>query len=147
MGIDKDLLDTWKESMIEIKVDSRWAVIWDGQRCVNSDLSVFQSANVLYVVTAYNPGSVIRSEQANVKANQEMLERLKMLDGAQWVESVGRSLSGSHCEYGYAIYGVDKLEVDALALEFGQIGYYLFADGTLAIYAKNANDEFKLVTS
>ena len=147
MRIDKELIDTWKASVIEIKVDSLWKVIWDGVNCVTRNYPDFVLGNELYVLTAYNPGSMIRDEEINIQANQELLQRITQVNGAQWLESVGRSLSGSHCEYGFAIFGVDKGEIDNLAIEFGQIGYYRFLGTAMEIFAKNSEDEFDLITS
>lgn len=147
MVVNKDLLDTWKASVIEIKVDSLWKVIWDGLNCVTENLPDFVSDKELYVLTAYNPGSIIRDEQINVRANQELLQRINQVDNAGWFESMGSSLSGSHCEYGFAIHGAEKYVIDNLASEFGQIGYYRFLGASMAIFAKNSEDEFDLITS
>lgn len=147
MEIGKDLLDTWRASVIEIKVNSLWKVIWNGRICITENLPDFVRNQELYILTAYNPGSIIQDEETNIKANQELFRRLERVIGAGWFESVGRSLSGSHCEYGFAIYGVQKSEIDGLALGFGQIGYYRFLGGDMAIFAKNSADKFHLITS
>lgn len=139
--ISPEILDTWRDSIIEIKVKSDWKVIWDGKN-VNLDSIAESVANWdLYVLTAYNPGSVNLSDKENRHRNTALNSKIDGLS-IKYYESVGRSLSGSHCEFGFAIYGVDRVLIDRLANEFGQIGYYKFSVDSMTIYAVTSKGIF-----
>lgn len=142
MKITSELIETWKKSIIEIKVSDRWVTIWNGANFYVNNLPPDLNEKLMYVITAYNPGSEQRSEQENLDADRQLRARLEGIPFANWVESVGRSLSGSHTEYGCAVYGIDKEVADNLSEEFGQIGYYCFSNSGMSIYVKNKEDGF-----
>ncbi len=142
MDVTPQLIEIWKKSIIEIKLPSRWAPIWDGANLYANNLPPDLNGKMMYVITAYNPGSEVRTDQENLDADRQLRTRVEKIPFANWLESVGRSLSGSHAEYGYAVYGIDKEVADKLSEEFGQIGYYGFSKSGMAIYVKDQEDGF-----
>ena len=145
MQPDEDLLETWKRSKIEIQRQCNWVTIWDGYLYRPEALPKELDGQPLYVVTAYNPGSVPLSEEENRIRDKRLLERVSSIGSAGIYVSVGRSLSGSHAEFGYAIYRVSKTMVDDLAREFGQIGYYRLTPCSMEIFALNGDGEFEKI--
>lgn len=141
MEITPQLIEIWKQSIIEIKLGDSWATLWDGAIFYANNLPPDLNGE-LYVITAFNPGSEPRSDQENLDADLRLRRRLEGIPYAKWLESVGRSLSGSHSEYGCAVYGIDKEVADKLSADFGQIGYYSFSNSGMAIYVKNQENGF-----
>lgn len=119
--------------------------LWDGYLYYPAALPKEVEGQSLYIVTAYNPGSVPLPGEENEVRDKRLLARISSLGAAGLYVSVGRSLSGSHTEYGYAIYGVSKTAVDDLAREFGQIGYYRFTPSSMEIFALNRAGEFEQI--
>ena len=138
-------MKTWKRSIIEIQRQCNWVTIWDGYLYHPDALPKEVDGESLYVVTAYNPGSVPLSEEENRIRDKRLFERVSGLGSVGIYVSVGRSLSGSHAEYGYAIYRVSKMTVDDLAREFGQIGYYRLTSSSMEIFALNGDGEFERI--
>lgn len=132
--VSQELLSEWSNSIIEIKVNNDWRVIWDGE---NVNIHLFPDSvrhSDLFILTAYNPGSVKLSDQENQIRNTTLKAKFDSIS-IKGYESVGRSKSGGHCEFGYAVYGVGRDLINKLAIEFGQIGYYRFSMGNMIIYA------------
>ncbi len=145
MQPDEDLLETWKRSTIEIQRQCNWVTLWDGYLYHPEALPKEVEGQSLYIVTAYNPGSVPLSDAENRIRDKRLFTRVSSLGSTGIYVSVGRSLSGSHAEYGYAIYGVSKTMVDDLAREFGQIGYYRLTGSAMEVFALNGAGEFEQV--
>ncbi len=145
MKLDEDLLKTWKMSILEIQRLCKWVTLWDGERYYSNAIPDEVSGESLFIITAYNPGSEPLSDQENAARDKELFSRISRLGSAGFFMSVGRSLSGSHTEYGYAIYRVSKDEVDQLAKEFGQIGYYRLTPKSMEIFALNDEGEFEQI--
>lgn len=140
----EDLVQTWKESVICLLDAGEWRVIWDGE--TYSPGSITSAAKFpLYVITAYNPGSEPASDLENRLKDEELREAIGSIGGIQSFVSVGSSLSGSHCEFGYAVAGVTALQVDELARRFGQIGYYRFTESSMEIFAVDEDGKFVIV--
>lgn len=119
--------------------------LWDGYLYHPEALPKEVEGQSLYIVTAYNPGSVPLSDAENRIRDKRLFTRVSSLGSTGIYVSVGRSLSGSHAEYGYAIYGVSKTMVDDLAREFGQIGYYRLTGSAMEVFALNGAGEFEQV--
>ncbi|NNN19180.1 MAG: DUF3293 domain-containing protein [Acidimicrobiaceae bacterium] len=145
MQIDEGLMETWKRSVLEIQRFCNWSTLWNGERYFSDAVPKEVGGQDLYIVTAYNPGSDPLPEMENKSRDKQLFSRISSLGSAGSFVSVGRSLSGSHEEFGYAIYAVSKNEVDQLAKEFGQIGYYRFTPSSMEIYALDEYGEFSRV--
>lgn len=142
MEVSQNLLDTWKRSELQIQVSCKWLTLWDGERLYLDALPKEVEGRDIYILTAYNPGSEPLPDAENKKRDKELFQRLSSLGPLGLFTSVGRSLSGSHEEFGYAVFRVSKSDIDRLALEFGQIGYYRFSSGALQIFVLDENGEF-----
>jgi len=143
MQPDENLLETWKRSVIEIQQQCNWVILWDGYLYYPGAIPREVEGRALYIVTAYNPGSVLLTVDENEIRDKRLFARISSLGSAGIYVSVGRSLSGSHTEFGYAVHGVSKGEVDDLANEFGQIGYYRLTQSSMEIFAVDGAGEFK----
>ncbi len=142
MQFDADLLETWKSSVLEIQHICRWITLWDGARYFPEAVPKEVEGQDLYMITAYNPGSEAISDEENKERDKRLFVGISKLASASMFVSVGRSLSGSHKEFGYAVYGVSKQDVDQLAKEFGQIGYYRFTASAMEVYALDQGGQF-----
>ncbi|TAN30448.1 MAG: DUF3293 domain-containing protein [Actinomycetota bacterium] len=135
MQFNGDLLETWKRSVLEIQHICRWITLWDGERYFPEAVPQEVEGQDLYIITAYNPGSEAISDEENDSRDRRLFARICALDSAGMFVSVGSSISGSHKEFGYAIYRVSKHDVDQLAREFGQIGYYKLTSTAMEVFA------------
>ncbi len=142
---DESLVETWRRSVLEIKSFGKWITLWDGQTYYPDAVPEEVRGQDLYVVTAYNPGSTPLSDRQNRERDERLFAHISSLNSAGSFVSVGRSLSGSHTEYGYAIYGISKSDADNLATEFGQIGYYRLTSRDMEIFALGDSGEFSKV--
>lgn len=145
MKINDELISTWRQSIIQIRDGKSWPIIWDGAHYYREALPKDLQSSYFYVITAYNPGGEPLSEPDNVGRNKELGRRLDSLVNVGAFESVGKSLSGSHAEYGYAVFRAEKILIDQLANECGQIGYYRFTFETMEIFVKGEDGVFVLI--
>ncbi len=142
---DQALLETWRKSVLEIQRFCKWVVLWDGASYHPERIPDEVGRGDLYIVTAYNPESKPLSDQENRDRDRRLFAQISSIGSAGSFVSVGRSLSGSHTEYGYAIYKVAKNDVDRLAREFGQIGYYRLTAKAMEIFALTDDGQFERV--
>lgn len=82
------------------------------------------------LLTGYNPGAHRPDEAANRAANAR-LERLMSERGWRYFSGRGMSTDGTHVEPSFAVFGVGRGEVLALAREFEQAAIVWF-DGERA---------------
>lgn len=145
MDVNDDLLDVWRASEIQICTGETWVTLWDGYKFHPDSFPAEATGQYLYVLTAYNPGSEPLGDAENRLRNRQLHDRLKELGVVTKYVSVGRSLSGSHEEFGFALYGLDQSIVENLALEFGQIGFYRFSEHQMEIFAIGESGKFILM--
>lgn len=145
MKINDALLTVWRQSIIQIRGNDDWITAWDGISYYREVLPKVLQDNEFYVITAYNPGGEPLEDQENLRRHEELRRRLDDIGDAHSFESVGKSLSGSHVEYGYAVFRVEKVLIDQLANEFGQIGYYRFTFEAMEVFAKGEDGTFILI--
>ncbi|HSP19134.1 MAG TPA: DUF3293 domain-containing protein [Myxococcaceae bacterium] len=92
-----------------------------GQRHAAFDARLIESANRSWVVlTAWNPGSVPRSEQENVAAQRVLVEALEGAGLVAW-PARGESPGRDWVEESLCVLDLDREQARAMARRFGQV--------------------------
>lgn len=90
--------------------------------------------DVVYVVTAFNPGGLISTEPANQQAHTALIHRLEADHVTYW-EAAGGDPDWSHTEASFALIGVDEAYAKALGRDFGQDAIFEWTPTELSVLA------------
>jgi hypothetical protein len=90
--------------------------------------------DVLYVVTAFNPGGVVRQDPANQQAHTALTRRLETDHVTCWL-AAGGDPGWTHTEAGFALVGVDEAYAKALGHDFGQDAIFEWTPTELSVLA------------
>lgn len=90
--------------------------------------------DVLYVVTAFNPGGLISPETANQQAHTALTRRLEADHVTCW-EATGGDPGWTHTEAGFALVGVTEAYARALGRAFGQEAIFEWTPTELSVLA------------
>ena len=90
--------------------------------------------HVLYVVTAFNPGGVVRPERGNRQAHAALIRRLEADQVTSW-EAAGGDPGWTHTEASFALVGVDQAYAKALGRDFGQDAIFEWTPTELCVLA------------
>jgi hypothetical protein len=77
----------------------------------------------VHVITAYNPGGIVRSHTANFEANEQLSIRLDRY-GLPFTDVVGASADKHWQEPSFLIDGLTRRQAAALGAEFGQTAIF-----------------------
>jgi Protein of unknown function (DUF3293) len=90
--------------------------------------------DVLYVVTAFNPGGLVSPEPANQQAHSALIRRLEA-DHVTYFEADGGDPGWTRTEAGFALIGVDEAYAKALGRDFGQDAIFEWTPTELSVLA------------
>ena len=88
-----------------------------------SAIEEWEYSKPVYVITAWNPGSVWMSEERNA-ANNAALRKILGRRGGLVVDVVGQSQDGIWQEDSFLVSGIDGHQISELAALFGQLAYF-----------------------
>lgn len=90
--------------------------------------------DVVYVVTAFNPGGLVRPQSANQQAHAALISRLEA-DRITFWEAAGGDPGWTHSEASFALVGVDEDYAKGLGREFGQDAIFKWTPSALSVLA------------
>lgn len=94
-----------------------------------AELEIALPAASYAFITAWNPASMPRTQEANAEADARLCARLDAA-GAGRAPMRAQDQGGRWFEAGWLVSGLDAAGVDALAREFGQAGVLFWSRGT-----------------
>jgi hypothetical protein len=97
--------------------------------------------DVVYVVTAFNPGGLVRAESPNQQAQASLIRRLDADHVTYW-EAAGGDPAWTHSEASFALAGVDEAYAKALGREFGQDAIFEWTPSELSVLACDGERRF-----
>lgn len=90
--------------------------------------------DVVYVVTAFNPGGLVSPESANQQAHTALIRRLET-DHVTYLEAAGGDPGWTHSEASFALIGVDEAYAKALGRDFDQDAIFEWTPTELSVVA------------
>ena len=127
--VEQELFNIWLNVRVEVRHRNETFVLFDPQVGYRDLARFFEaqdndlSEQLLYVVTAWNPGGIFRDSFAN-RVSEAQLILLLVNAGVDYFVSVGSS--GEWMEPGTAFFDSDPELARTVALLFRQLGYYIF---------------------
>ena len=88
-----------------------------------SAIEEWEYSKPVYVITAWNPGSVWMSDERNATSNAALRKTLERRGGLV-VDVVGQSQDGIWQEDSFLVSGIDGHQISELAALFGQLAYF-----------------------
>jgi len=94
----------------------------------------FESAQAVYVLTAWDPGDKRPGDEANRRQQAALESDLRRLAAQTWAASGVEPVSG-HREEGVAVRGLSEGEVLALGARYGQDAVFVWTPGSWDVVA------------
>jgi hypothetical protein len=108
--------------------------IEEGGRLVSARDSSLVAAEVVHIITAWNPGDARPSRDENDNANRRLFDRLESLR-CKPVRALGSDPDSDHFEESWAIVGLSDVQARAIGAEFGQVAVFRLSSLTQTVIA------------
>jgi len=120
----KELTDLYVQTLISIEEDGKHIPVERAQ----------WSQETIHVITAWNPGTERRVQEANDKANERLHQDL-VDRGLSPCRAVGKDPNSDYFEDSWAIIGLSDQEARDIGASFNQVAIFRVSDGEQTVIA------------
>lgn len=106
--------------------------IEENGRLISARNSPIVAAGVVHVITAWNPGDIRPTAEANRDANTRLYSRLVEL-GFEPIRAVGADPHSNHAEESWAVTGMTDEQAQSIGTEFGQVAVFRLLAGVQTV--------------
>jgi len=120
----KELTDLYVQTLISIEEDGKHIPVERAQ----------WSQETIHVITAWNPGTERRVQEANDKANERLHQDL-VDRGLSPCRAVGKDPNSDYFEDSWAVIGLSDQEARDIGASFNQVAVFRVSDGEQTVIA------------